>query len=97
MTLEPPKVGPAFPMMVTAVDADGNEVAGVRMPELLAPLATYTGWNLFNENNGPTDEIASMVGSYLPFPRTRREREHTGDRAARSKSATATATDTWAS
>ena len=51
------------------VDADGNGVAGVRMPELAVPLATYTGWNLFNERSGPTDVLSSMQGSYHPAAR----------------------------
>lgn len=74
VTLEPPKVGSAFPMMVPAVDRDGNELAGIKMPEVAVPLATYTGWNLFNTKSGPTNEISSMVGSYIPFPRTPNER-----------------------
>lgn len=66
-------------MMVSAVDADGNEIAGIRLPEQSVPLATYTGWNLFNAESGPTHELSSMAGSFLPFPRTRAEREATGD------------------
>jgi len=76
---EPPKIGKAFPMLVPAVDADGNEVAGIRLPELVAPLATYAGWNLFNAKSGPSDEISSMVGSYIPLARTAAERKTTGD------------------
>jgi hypothetical protein len=72
---EPPKIAGAFPILVPSVDADGNDVAGVRMPEQAVPLATYTGWNLFNANSGPTDEISSMVGSFIPFARTKAERE----------------------
>ncbi len=79
VTKEPPEVGKAFPILVAAVDSDGNEAAGVRMPELEAPLATYTGWNLFNERSGPTHEISSMVGSYIPFARTRAERRARDD------------------
>ena len=79
VTQEPPAVGKAFPILVPSVDSDGNEVAGVRMPEMEAPLATYTGWNLFNEKSGPTHEISSMVGSYIPLRRTRAEREASND------------------
>ena len=79
VTQEPPAVGKPFPILVPSVDPDGNEVAGVRMPELAVPLATYTGWNLFNQRSGPTHEISSMVGSYIPFARTRAEREASGD------------------
>jgi hypothetical protein len=49
------------------------------MPEIIAPLATYTGWNLYNEDNGPTDVISHMSGSFIPFPRTRAERERSND------------------
>ena len=79
VTQEPPLIGRAFPTLVPAVDADGNETPGVRVPELQAPLATYAGWNLFNAKSGPTHEISSMVGSYIPFPRTRAERKAQND------------------
>lgn len=76
---EPPKLGKPFPLLVPAVDADGNELSGIRLPELAAPLATYTGWNLFNAESGPTDEISSMVGSYIPFPRNHADRDAAKD------------------
>ncbi len=79
VTKEPPEVSGAYPILIPSVDKDGNEVAGVRMPDLQVPLATYTGWNLFNEKAGPTDEISSMVGSYIPFALTREERKASGD------------------
>ncbi len=79
VTQEPPAVGRQFPILVPSVDDDGNEVAGIRMPELAVPLATYTGWNLFNEKSGPPHEISSMVGSYIAFPLTRAARQATGD------------------
>lgn len=70
VTLEPPKVGKAFPVLVPQVDADGIDRAGIKMPEVAVPLATYTGWNLFNEQSGPPAEVSSSAGSYIPFPRT---------------------------
>jgi Alpha/beta hydrolase domain len=76
---EPPKIGSAFPVLVPQVDADGNELAGIRVPELIVPLATYTGWNLFNEKSGPTDVLSSMQGSFIPFARTRADRERMHD------------------
>lgn len=79
ITNEPPRVGSAFPMLVPQVDADGNDIAGVKMPDLAAPLATYTGWNLFNARSGPADVLSSMQGSYIPLPRTRADRERTKD------------------
>ena len=75
VTQEPPKLGKAFPIQVSAVDSDGNEISGIQMPEQKVPLATHTGWNLFNEKSGPTHEISSMAGSYIPFAWTKPERE----------------------
>jgi hypothetical protein len=79
VSLEPPKIGSAFPILVPQVDADGNEIAGIRVPELAVPLATYTGWNLFNERSGPTHVVSSMQGSFIPLPRTREDRERVND------------------
>jgi hypothetical protein len=77
--LEPPNPGPPFPVLVPQVDRDGNETSGIRMPELSAPLATYTGWNLRKPSIGAPDEMLSMIGSYIPFARTKAEREKSGD------------------
>jgi len=79
VTVEPPKIGTTFPILVPQVDADGNGIAGVRMPELAVPLATYTGWNLFNDRSGPTTVLSSMQGSYVPLPRTGAERARAND------------------
>src|SRR3989454_1138418 len=75
----PPKVGAPFVTFVSAVDADGNEIAGVRPVELLAPLATFTGWNPRHPTQGAPGDLMSMMGSTLPLPRTRAERLATGD------------------
>lgn len=79
VTQEPPAIGAAFPILVPQVDADGNELAGVRVPELAVPLATYTGWNLFNERAGPPLVVSSMQGSFIPLARLRAERERAND------------------
>jgi hypothetical protein len=64
---------------VPAVDTDGNEVAGIRLPEVAVPLATYTGWNLRAAAYGAEGMLAPYHGSYLTFPRTRAERLERGD------------------
>jgi hypothetical protein len=64
---------------VSAVDGDGNEVAGIRHPELAVPLATYTGWNPRHPSIGAPGELLDMLGSTLPFARTRAERVASGD------------------
>jgi Alpha/beta hydrolase domain len=79
ITIDPPKVGKPFPILVPQVNADGNEPAGVRMPEIQTPLGTYTGWNLRSPEIGAPEEMFSMVGSYIPFARTKAEREKNSD------------------
>ena len=79
VTVDPPEVLSAFPIRVPRVDADGNETGGLMMPEVAVPLATYTGWNNFRAESGPVDVLSSMQGSYIPFPRTRAQREQRGD------------------
>jgi hypothetical protein len=64
---------------VSAVDVDGNERAGVPVPELTVPLVTHTGWNLRHPESGGVDQILYFAGSTLPFARTRAEREAAGD------------------
>jgi hypothetical protein len=75
ITIEPPKIGRAFPTLVPQVNADGNETSGVRMPDIQQPLGTFTGWNMRSAEIGAPDEMFSMVGSYIPFARTKAERE----------------------
>jgi hypothetical protein len=64
--------------LVAATDADGNEVAGIRLPDIAVPLATYTGWNLYKRPY-PEGELCDRDGSYSAFAATRAEREKAGD------------------
>jgi hypothetical protein len=61
------------------VDSDGNEVAGIVLPELAVPVATHTGWNLRHPDIGGEEQRLVFAGATLPFPRTRGEREATRD------------------
>ena len=79
VTIEPPKIGKAFVGLVPAVDEAGNDRAGIRLPEIAVPLATHTGWNYRRPEIGAPDRLASEIGSYLPLPKTRADRERTGD------------------
>jgi hypothetical protein len=79
ITFEPPRVGKPFPAMVPQVDRDGIDLAGVRMPELAVPVATYTGWNYRDPGTGAPDQLVDFSGSYIPFARTRAERERNLD------------------
>jgi hypothetical protein len=79
VTKEPPGIGKAFVGRVPAVDEAGNDRAGIRLPEIAVPLATHTGWNYRKPSIGAPDRLASEIGSYLPLPRTKADREKTGD------------------
>jgi alpha/beta hydrolase family protein len=79
VSILPPRPGPAFGSLVSAVDDDGNEVAGIVPPELAVPLATHSGWNLRHPDIGGDEQLLVFAGSTIPFARTRREREATGD------------------
>jgi hypothetical protein len=73
-----PANGPIYPSYVPTTDADGNEIAGIRLPELVVPLATYTGWALRSAaNNGPDGCEGS--GQFIPFPKTLADRTASGD------------------
>ena len=60
----------AYRTLVSRVDPDGNEVAGIRLPDIAAPLAVYTGWNEYKAPY-PVGEIADRDGSYFAFSATR--------------------------
>ena len=70
---QPPVVRQTLPMLVPRVDADGNELAGVRSVLLEAPLGTYTGWNPI-ASGFFKGHIQSLGGGYIPFAKTKAER-----------------------
>jgi hypothetical protein len=72
-----PANGPIYPSFVPKTDGDGNDLAGVRLPEVQVPLATYTGWAL----RAAPQEADGCEGSgqYIPFPRTKADRLASGD------------------
>ena len=78
-TTLPPKAGAPYATLVSAVDADGNEVAGIRAVELRVPLGTFTGWNPRHPDQGAAGDLMSMMGSTLPFCRDADERARLGD------------------
>jgi Alpha/beta hydrolase domain len=71
--------GAKLPLLVPDVDEDGNERAGIHLPQVAVPLATYTGWNFRQPANGAPGELVPLLGSTIPFPATRAEREKTKD------------------
>ena len=79
VSVEPPEVGKAFPVSVPAVDTDGNVRSGIRLPDIAVPLATQAGWNYRDASIGAPDRLAGEIGSYLPFARTKADRDRAGD------------------
>jgi hypothetical protein len=61
------------------VDENGNARAGIRLPAVEVPIATYSGWNYRAAGTGATDQFAGEAGSFFPFAHTRSEREAQGD------------------
>lgn len=75
----PPEEGPAFGTLVSGVDADGNEVGGVRPVDVRVPLATYAGWNRRHADIGGDGYFIPLIGSTHVFPKTAEERARRGD------------------
>jgi hypothetical protein len=73
--LPPRLIGTPYPVFVPKADADGNDIAGVRLPEVAAPVATYTGWALRAEGLDGCD----AAGQKIAFAKTKAERLATGD------------------
>ena len=69
---------PTYPIFVSKVDQDGNELAGIRLPPVEAPVATTTGWALRREGYGLNDGCEGS-GQHIPFAKTRAERLASGD------------------
>ncbi len=68
-----------LPLLVTQVDDDGNELSGIRLPNISVPLATYTGWSFRSPSIGQPDELLPLTGSFIPFPVTKQDREKAND------------------
>ncbi len=75
------RVGDPYPCLVSALDDDGNELAGIRLPEIMVPLATNTGWNPRHPQAGAQDEILEYLGSTVPFAVDEAHRADTDHRA----------------
>jgi hypothetical protein len=77
----PPPIKQVIEMLVPRVDADGNELGGVPVPLLDAPLGTYLGWNITAGGARPfhKDQICNYVGGMIPFAKTKAQRRTSGD------------------
>lgn len=79
ITREPPALGAPYPVLVPQVNADGNDVGGIPVPEVAAPLGTHTGWNVTVPPLAGLRYLAGLVGAFVPFAPTREARLATGD------------------
>ncbi|MDA0745427.1 MAG: alpha/beta hydrolase domain-containing protein [bacterium] len=79
ITIEPPLVGPPYPVRVPATDSDGNEISGIRMPEVAVPLGTFTGWRFRRPESGAPNALVGLEGAWVPFARTATDRQAAGD------------------
>jgi Alpha/beta hydrolase domain len=72
-----PKNGPIYPSYVPKTDSDGNDIAGIRLPDITVPLATYTGWGL--RSGVWANDGCESSGQFIPFEATKAARTAAGD------------------
>ena len=77
-TLPPSLVDSPYPVFVPRTDADGNDIAGIRLPEVAVPLATYTGWAL-RAAAFAGDDLCDMAGQKIDFFQAKADRLSAGD------------------
>ena len=75
---EPPIEGAAYPVFVTACDADGNGIGGVRHPLVAVPVGTHVGWQIRRDGYAGGD-LFNLFGAFIPFAETKAERLLAGD------------------
>lgn len=68
----------AWQVLVPTTDSDGNDLAGVRLPEIAAPTGAYLGWNPRRPGYAEGD-LSFVFGSYVPFAATPEARAAAGD------------------
>jgi hypothetical protein len=76
---EPPALGAPYAILVPQVDTNGNDIGGIRLPHVAVPLGTFTGWNYTVPRLANLDYLGGLVGSFIPFERTRADREASRD------------------
>ena len=74
----PPRIVREVPQWMPRIDADGNEMDGIRSPLITAPLGTYVGWNVF-AGGYQKGRFCNNTGGYIPFAATKAERMAKGD------------------
>jgi hypothetical protein len=67
-----------YQVLVPTADADGNDLPGVRPPDLTVPLGTSLSWNPRAAGYAEGDQCVGQ-GSFIPFASTEAERAQSGD------------------
>ncbi len=76
---QPPQSGGLYKVLVPKSGPDGNDLGCLLPAEVAMPLATFTGWNLHSRQSGAENELVGLVGSFVPLPATKSQREASGD------------------
>jgi hypothetical protein len=79
ISIDPPKLGAAYPILVPQVNRDGIDVGGILSPEVAVPLGTFTGWNYLVPVHPNLGYLGGLVGSFIPLPLTAADRKASGD------------------
>jgi hypothetical protein len=72
-------LGAPYPVLVPQVNADGNDLGGIPLPEIAVPLGTHTGWNVTVPSLPGLRYLAGLVGAFVPFAKTREARTASRD------------------
>jgi len=79
LSLVPPRSLGKYVVLVPKCDADGNERGCLSLPDVAVPLATFASWNLRRAEVGAEAQLANLLGSFFPFPKTKEDRLRSGD------------------
>ena len=76
---EPPKIGQPYTILIPRVNRDGTDLGGIQLPDVAVPLGTFTGWNYQSSLWANLDYLSGLVGSFIPFPLSAKDRKISGD------------------
>jgi hypothetical protein len=76
---EPPKIGQPYTILIPRVNRDGTDLGGIQLPDVAVPLGTFTGWNYQIPLRANLDYLSGLVGSFIPFPLSAKDRKTSGD------------------
>lgn len=78
-TIEPPISRGQYVVKIPKCGADDNELGTLLLPSVAVPVATYTSWNTRSRSVGAEGEMLGLQGGYIPFAKTKADREQRGD------------------